>query len=74
ALRAGVERDVIGSVLEALTVDEALRIFREAGVLEAVMNEMMKKIKQYLQHRAGNMEVGVLTFSNVYGICGRFSV
>ena len=74
ALRAGVESDVIGSVLEALTVDEALRIFREAGVFEAVMNEMMKKIKQYLQHRAGNMEVGVLTFSNVYGICGRFSV
>lgn len=74
ALRAGVESNVIRQVLEAVTVDEALRIFREAGVFEAVMNEMMKKIKQYLQHRAGKMEVGVLTFSNEYGICGRFSV
>ena len=58
--------------MESVTTDDALRHLKEAGLMEPVMERLMERMEFYVNHRTQNrLELGVLTFSKVYGIWGR---
>ncbi len=72
ALRGGAPLPVLREVLEAATTDEGLRILKEAGFLEAAMDQVMEKIGFYLAHRSGGaIPVEAMVFSNLYGLLGK---
>ena len=72
ALKAGVPPFVLLKVLEAVTTEDGLSILKKEGYMEQTMHPIMEKINFYLNNRAyGNLEIGVLLFSNVYGELGR---
>ena len=73
ALRAGAPLEALKQILDGVTTDEGLAVLKQAGYLEATMNQIMEKIKFYLNHRAyGNLELACLVFSNEFGELGRF--
>ena len=55
-----------------MTTDEAIGHIQKAGLLEPVMEGLMRKIEEHLKRRAEErFRVGAIVFSNVYGILGR---
>ena len=72
ALMAGADIETLKEVLAAVTTEEGLTILKKKGYLDQTMEPIMKKIHFYLNNRAyGNLELGILLFSNVYGELGR---
>lgn len=71
---AGVDIKTLQRIPGCVTVDEAIEIFKDAGVLEKVSETLMKKSEYYLNSKVkGEAKIGVLMFSNKYGIIGRTS-
>lgn len=71
-LRAGVEDQILLQILRSATTDEAVRILREAGVLEEVMEKVMERIHFYLKARsAGRMQIECIVYSSVEGLLGK---
>lgn len=71
ALRAGLPRDRTCELLECVTTDDALEKCSEEERYR-IMDQLMKQIEKYLKYRAGGqMQVGAIIFSNVYGILGK---
>ncbi len=71
-VRAGVQISVLQKVLSAASTEEALLFLQEAGALEAVMQEMMKRIAFYLEQRGhGRIECEAIVFSGKFGELGR---
>lgn len=69
ALLAGANGEVCRQILECLTTDDALKLLKEQGKLQATMDVLMGKIMYHLNHRANkNLEVGVVVFSNEFGV------
>ena len=72
ALRAGADLDTLSQVLEAVTTEDGLSILKRSDNLEKTMEEVMKKIEFYINHRAyEKLELGILVFSNELGELGR---
>ena len=72
AIKAGADMNAVKKVLEALTTDEGISILKQHGLMEATMEHVMDRIYFYMDHRAyGNLELGILVFSNEYGELGR---
>lgn len=72
ALRAGADLDTLSQVLEAVTTEDGLSILKRSNDLEKTMEEVMKKIEFYINHRAyEKLELGILVFSNELGELGR---
>ncbi|QHQ61248.1 cobalamin biosynthesis protein CbiD [Anaerocolumna sedimenticola] len=70
-LLAGGDTYLLKRVLDCITTDEALELFKEAGLLEAVMKVLMEKIEYHLEHRAyEGLTIGAVIFSNKFGILG----
>ncbi|WMJ89535.1 cobalt-precorrin-5B (C(1))-methyltransferase CbiD [Anaerocolumna sp. MB42-C2] len=70
-LLAGGDSVLLRKILNCITTDEALELFQEAGLLEAVMQVLMEKIDYHIGHRAyEGLTIGALVFSNKYGILG----
>lgn len=68
----GAPTDLLKNMMECVTTDDALGYLKEAGLLEAVMERLMEKMEFYVDQRVqGQMELGVITFSKVYGILGQ---
>ncbi len=59
------------NILTANTMDEGVRMLKEYGVLEPVMEEAVNRIQKFTSHWAGGIHVEVVTFSTVYGILGK---
>ena len=72
AAAAGAETAVLQRIMQAATTDAGLDILRSAGFLEPVMALVTDKIRMHLQRRVGDhIVVGVIVFSNVYGLLGQ---
>ena len=56
--------------MDCAACDDAVRILREEGQDGAVLKSVTEKAMFHLQHRAGDMEMGVIIFSKEYGILG----
>ena len=67
---AGVRPARIAEIMDCAACDDAVRILREEGQDDAVLKSVTEKVMFHLQHRAGDMEMGVIIFSKEYGILG----
>lgn len=58
----------ITRILDCVTTEDAVRILKELGLLESVMNRVMEQIEFYLNKRAnGKMRVECILYSNEFG-------
>ncbi len=72
ALRAGVPEEVVRRLLDTITTEEAVELLRQEGFLERTMEQVMPKIQFYLNNRGcGELELGAVVFSSVYGTLGK---
>ena len=59
-------------MMECVTTDDALKYLKESDLMEPVMERIMEKMEFYVNQRAQHqLELGVITFSNVFGILGQ---
>lgn len=71
-LLAGAERILLKAILNCVTTDEALDLLNKAGLLKAVMDILIDKIEYHVEHRAyPGLDVGVILYSNTYGLLGK---
>ncbi len=64
--------NVVRKIMECATTDDAVKIIDAAGVLEKVMGRIIKKALFYTNNKLGcDIEVGIVMFSNIYGILGK---
>lgn len=72
ALQAGGDRPLLQAVMGCVTTDEAVRLLKEAKLLEPVMDILLDRISLALKRRAPEgMETGAVVFSNRYGLLGK---
>lgn len=72
AIRSGVTGELLTKILSSVTTAEALSYCKEAGVLEAVMEQVMEKIMFYLNRRvAGRYEIDCITYDIEHGELGK---
>ena len=71
AAACGLSAGAAQAMLEAVTCDDAIRIAREAGVADQMLSRVTERAAKALARRAGEMEVGCVLFSKVYGILGQ---
>lgn len=69
----GGSRDLVQRVFDSPTTDAAVAALREAELHEPVLASIAVALEENLRHRAGEMEIGALLFSNQYGILGKTS-
>lgn len=68
----GAPVSLLSQMMESVTTDDALKHLQEAGLREQVMERLMERMEFYVNHRVqGSLEIGVITFSKVYGILGQ---
>lgn len=73
ALKAGVSREKTCEFLDCMTTDDALDRCT-LSERERIMGQIMERMEQYLNYRAaGELQIGAITFSNIYGILGKTS-
>lgn len=71
ALRAGLGAEKACELLDSFTTDDALEKCDEEE-RNLLMEQLMRKIEKYMEYRAaGEIEVGSVVYSNVYGILGK---
>ena len=71
ALRAGIDGEKARAFLDCVTTDDALKKCSEEE-RKRIMEQLMMRMEEYLNYRTkGEMEIGVITFSNVYGVLGQ---
>ena len=71
ALRAGVAGEKAVEFLDCVTTDDALEKCSEEERTR-IMEKIMMRMEEYLNYRGkGEIQVGAVTFSNVYGILGK---
>ena len=68
----GAKRELVEQILEAVTVDEGLRLLEtEDGLREQVMKRVMARLEQHVKQRAGGrLRAEVIVFTNERGILG----
>lgn len=68
----GAPVSLLSSMMESVTTDDALKYLKGAGKLEPVMERLMERMEFYVNQRVQKrLELGVITFSKVYGILGQ---
>ena len=68
----GAPVELLQKMMECVTTDDALKYLKEADLMELVMERIMEKMEFYVNQRAQHqLELGVITFSNVFGILGQ---
>ena len=68
----GAPVELLQKMMECVTTDDALKYLKEADLMEPVMERIMEKMEFYVNQRAQHqLELGVFTFSNVFGILGQ---
>ena len=71
-MELGAPTALLTQMMECVTTDDALACLKEAGLTKGVMERLMERMEYYVNQRVQNrLELGVLTFSKVYGILGQ---
>lgn len=69
AALCGAEREVLENILGCITTDAALEILKKEGIFDKTIKILEKRIDRSLKLRAkGSIEIGMITFSEEYGI------
>jgi len=69
AALCGAEREVLENILGCITTDAALEILKKEGIFDKTIKMLEKRIDRSLKLRAkGSIEIGMITFSEEYGI------
>ena len=71
AAACGISPAAAQAMLSAVTCDEAIRIAREAGVMEPMLERVTALAWEHLARRAGELPVGIIVFSKIYGVLGQ---
>ena len=65
---------VLEKLMDCVSTDEAMKILQETGIMERTMKRIADRIEYYVAQRArGELQTGVVFFSNIYGILGKTS-
>ena len=68
AIHEGVSAGVADQILGCVTTEEAVRLLREAGKQQEVMDYAMERIMFYLNKRAGGrMQIDCIMYDNAFG-------
>lgn len=72
AVKHGVEIEIIRQMLECVTTEEAVRILRETGKMDVIMQEVVNRICYYLDKRAGGrLSIDCELYVNEFGELAR---
>lgn len=72
AVEAGAPLEVVKEILQSLTTEEGIGILRENNVIDKTMGLIVEKIVYHINKRAyEKLEIGVIIFSNQYGLLGQ---
>ena len=72
AAAAGLRPERVEEILGCVACDDALRVLREEGLHEAALARLTERVEFHLKVKAGgDMEIGAILFSKVYGELGR---
>ncbi len=72
ALRAGADNETLKEIMSCLTTDEAVNVLKKHDILDNTINNILEKILFYLNNRTyGNIDFGVILFSNEHGELGK---
>ena len=67
----GAKKETVQALMECITTEEALEILKEQGLLEAVTERLLERMKFYINHRSGGMlSCEIITFSMKLGVLG----
>ncbi len=68
AIHEGAGADVAAKILDCVATEEAVRLLREAGKQQEVMDYAMERIMFYLNKRAGGrMQINCIMYDNTFG-------
>lgn len=68
----GADRNLCRRLMDAATTEACLDLLTEAGLREPVMDSLLLAMDRHVRRRAaGVFRVGVMVFSNTYGLLGR---
>lgn len=68
AIHEGAGADVAAKILDCVATEEAVRLLREAGKQQEVMDYAMERIMFYLNKRAGGrMQIDCIMYGNTFG-------
>ena len=68
AIHEGAGADVAAKILDCVATEEAVRLLREAGKQQEVMDYAMERIMFYLNKRAGGrMKIDCIMYDNTFG-------
>lgn len=71
-LLSGGDAALAKQILSCTVTEEALQILWENAQMPNVMEVLMGRIEKHLLHRlAGQAKIGVIVFSNIYGVLGK---
>ena len=69
---AGADGNVLKQIMNAVTTDAGMEVLEKCGLLSETMQLILKKIETHIRKRAGSqVEIGIIIFSNVYGLLGQ---
>lgn len=72
AIHEGAGADVAAKILDCVATEEAVRLLREAGKQQEVMDYAMERIMFYLNKRAGGrMQIDCIMYDNTFGELAR---
>lgn len=72
AALCGIRAEAAEKMLECVACDDALRVAKEEGICEELLEKLMSRIEKHLEYRSGGeMETAAVTFSKVYGFLGK---
>lgn len=72
SIRAGANTELLQSILNCVSTEDAAAILKENNLLSPVMEHVMKEIAEHLAHRAGaGLSVECMVYSNDIGLLGR---
>ncbi len=72
ALRCGADGDQARRILGAATTEDALARLAEMGMVSRVMEQIMKKIRYYLEHHScEKLRLGAIVYSFELGLLGQ---
>lgn len=68
----GADSHTVRSVMDCVNTSEALRVLKECGLLEKVMESVMERIEFYLTNRAGEaLDIAAVVFQMKKGFWGK---
>lgn len=71
ALLAGADVELMKKMSECVSTDDMIAAVCEQGLREPVMKQLLLKIEKHMKRRCGELQFGVIVFSNQYGLLGQ---